>query len=118
MAEPRQPPAHDDAAAESAGPWTEEEKRRGAPTDAPPGTDAGAAGDAVPKGGYGGDDRAETESAAARTGAEAEAEAEGAPNRPAPGPDTPVVGGPGRGAIADTAIKPGAEDPQAPRNPL
>lgn len=116
MAEPRQPPAHDDAAAESAGPWTEEEKRRGAPTDAPPGTDAGAAGDAVPKGGYGGDDRAETESAAARTGAEAEAE--GAPDRSAPDPDTPVVGGPGRGAVADTAIKPGAEDPQAPRNPL
>jgi hypothetical protein len=43
--------------------WTGEEKRRGAPNTG----DAGAAGEAAPKAGYGGDGRAATESAAART---------------------------------------------------
>ena len=42
--------------------WTEEEKGQGAPTSG----DAGAAGEAVPKAGYGGDDRAATEAAAAQ----------------------------------------------------
>lgn len=42
--------------------WTGQEKDRGAPGSG----DAGAAGDATPKGGYGGDSRAATESAAAR----------------------------------------------------
>jgi hypothetical protein len=43
--------------------WTGEEKRRSAPNTG----DAGAAGEAAPKAGYGGGDRAATESAAART---------------------------------------------------
>ena len=42
--------------------WTEEEKGRGAPASG----DAGAAGEALPKAGYGGEDRAATEAAAAR----------------------------------------------------
>jgi len=42
--------------------WTEQEKGQGAPTSG----DAGAAGEAVPKAGYGGDERAATEAAAAR----------------------------------------------------
>jgi hypothetical protein len=42
--------------------WTEEEKGQGAPKA----SDAGEAGDAVPKAGYGGDDRAATEAAAAQ----------------------------------------------------
>ncbi|WP_043361360.1 hypothetical protein [Belnapia sp. F-4-1] len=42
--------------------WTKEEKGQGAPTS----SNAGAAGDAVPKAGYGGDERAATEAAAAR----------------------------------------------------
>ena len=42
--------------------WSAEEKGQGAPTSG----DAGAAGEAVPKAGYGGDDRAATEAAAAQ----------------------------------------------------
>ncbi|GGC66738.1 hypothetical protein GCM10011504_50900 [Siccirubricoccus deserti] len=45
--------------------WTEEEKGQGAPTLG--NADAGnTAGEAVPKSGYGGDDRAATEAVAAR----------------------------------------------------
>lgn len=46
--------------------WTKEEKVRGASERG----DAGAAGEPEPKAGYGGDARAETEAAAARTEAE------------------------------------------------
>jgi hypothetical protein len=45
--------------------WTEEEKGQGAPTSSDAGA-AGEAGDAVPKAGYGGDERAATEAAAAQ----------------------------------------------------
>ena len=45
--------------------WTAEEKGQGAPTSGDAET-AGEAGEAVPKAGYGGDDRAATEAAAAR----------------------------------------------------
>jgi hypothetical protein len=44
--------------------WTEEEKGQGAPTSGDAEA-AGEAGEAVPKAGYGGDDRAATEAAAA-----------------------------------------------------
>jgi hypothetical protein len=54
--------------------WTEEEKGQGAPTSG----DAGAAGEAVPKAGYGGDDRAATEAAAAQV--ENDTESETSPN--------------------------------------
>ena len=45
--------------------WTAEEKGQGAPTSGDAEA-AGEAGEAVPKAGYGGDDRAATEAAAAR----------------------------------------------------
>ncbi len=51
--------------------WTKEEKGQGAPTSG----DAGAAGEAVPKAGYGGDDRAATEAAAARVEEDSQGEA-------------------------------------------
>ena len=45
--------------------WTEEEKGQGAPTSGDADA-AGEAGEAAPKAGYGGDDRAATEAAAAQ----------------------------------------------------
>jgi len=51
--------------------WTEEEKSQGSPTSG----DAGAAGEAVPNAGYGGADRAATEAAAARLEEELKGEA-------------------------------------------
>jgi hypothetical protein len=50
--------------------WTGEEKGQGAPTSG----DAGAAGEAVPKAGYGGDDRTATEAAAAQVENDTESE--------------------------------------------
>lgn len=55
--------------------WTEEEKGQGAPTSGDAGA-AGAAGEAVPKAGYGGSDRAATEAAAARVEQESKAKAD------------------------------------------
>jgi hypothetical protein len=52
--------------------WTEKEKSQGAPTSG----DAGAAGEAVPKAGYGGDDRAATEAAAAQVDEDLKGEAD------------------------------------------
>ncbi|MBK1658084.1 hypothetical protein [Paracraurococcus ruber] len=46
--------------------WTEQEKSNGAP-DRQKTPEAGNAGEAVPKGGYGGEDRAQTEAAAMQT---------------------------------------------------
>ncbi len=106
---PETPPQSPDPRKEAArqgGTWTEEEKSRGA---ARPGESAGAAGEAVPEGGYGGEARAATESAAARTGDEADA-------GHAPDPDTPVGGGKGTSSTGGSATDPGS-DPQAPRNP-
>ncbi|WP_043342082.1 hypothetical protein [Belnapia moabensis] len=51
--------------------WTAEEKSKGAPTS----SDAGEAGEAVPKAGYGGDERAATEAAAARVEEDSKGEA-------------------------------------------
>ena len=51
--------------------WTAEEKSRGAPISG----DAGVAGEAVPKAGYGGEERAATEAAAARIEEESKAKA-------------------------------------------
>lgn len=66
--------------------WTAEEKGRGAPTSSDAEA-AGEAGDASPKAGYGGDERAATEAAAARV--EQDPKGEAAPrtvsgNRPHP----------------------------------
>ena len=58
--------------------WTGEEKRRGAPDTG----DAGAAGEAVPKAGYGSDGRAATESAVARTQGDKPASGKETPQRP------------------------------------
>jgi hypothetical protein len=100
MAAPQQPQSPDPRkeAARQGGTWTEEEKTRGAAGTA----DAGAAGEAEPKGGPTGD-RAETEAAAAQI--------QGAPD-----PDTPVGGGKGTRSTGGSATEPGS-DPQAPRNP-
>jgi hypothetical protein len=54
--------------------WTEEEKGQGAPTSSDAGA-AGEAGDAVPKAGYGGDERAATEAAAAQVEEDSNGEA-------------------------------------------
>jgi hypothetical protein len=54
--------------------WTEEEKGQGAPISGDADA-AGAAGEAVPKAGYGGDDRAATEAAAARVEDDSKSEA-------------------------------------------
>ena len=55
--------------------WTEEEKTQGAPTSGNAGA-AGEAGDAVPKAGYGGDERAATEAAAAQVEEDSNGEAD------------------------------------------
>ena len=57
--------------------WTEEEKGQGAPTSGDAEA-AGEAGEAVPKAGYGGDDRAATEAAAAQV--ENDTESKTSPN--------------------------------------
>jgi hypothetical protein len=54
--------------------WNEEENSQGAPTSSNADA-AGEAGDAVPKAGYGGDERAATEAAAARVEEESKGEA-------------------------------------------
>ena len=76
--------------------WTEEEKARGAPTDAAAarGGTAGAAGEAVPKA-KPSDDRAATEAAAAEQ---------------APDPDRPVGGGRGTRSRGGSASDPGAAE--------
>lgn len=89
------------------GDWTEEEKARGA---GQPGRGAGAAGDASTKG-RPTDDRARTEGAAGGL-----AGGGGAPaDRPAPDPDTPVVGGKGHRSMGGSATEP---EPEMPRDPL
>jgi hypothetical protein len=108
---PETPPQSPDPRKEAArqgGTWTEEEKSRGA---ARPGESAGAAGEAVPEGGYGGEARAATEAAAARIGDDA------AGGGHAPDPDTPVGGGKGHASMGGSATEPEDGDPQAPRNP-
>jgi hypothetical protein len=105
MAGPRQPPAHDDAAAEPKGPWTEEEKRRGAGV---PGGDAGAA-DGPSTKARPNDERARTEGAAANIASNKDT--------PPPDPDTVIVGGIGTRPLDGGAPDPEPEDPQAPRNP-
>ncbi|GGC68725.1 hypothetical protein GCM10011504_53280 [Siccirubricoccus deserti] len=54
--------------------WTAEEKGQGAPTSGDADA-AGEAGEAVPKAGYGGDDRAATEAAAGRVEEDSKSEA-------------------------------------------
>ena len=54
--------------------WTAEEKGRGAPTSSDAEA-AGEAGDAAPKAGYGGDERAATEAAAAQVEQDSKGEA-------------------------------------------
>ena len=105
MAERKQPPAHDEAAAQPRGPWREEEKTLGAGT---PDQDAGAAGEASTKA-RPHDERARMQGAAA--------EVAGDENRHAPDADTPVIGGRGHQSTGGTATEPEPEDPQAPRNP-
>ena len=109
MASPRQPPGHDDSAARPDGPWREEEKHQGAGT---PAEDAGPAGEASTKA-RPNDDRARTEGAAA--GIARATQDDMPPDRPAPDPDTVVVGGMGRESVGGAADP---DDPDAPRNPL
>lgn len=118
MAEPKQPPAPNPTPGtqpvrSTGGAWTEEEKGRGA---GQPGRGAGAAGDASTKG-RPTDDRARTEGAAGGLGGRGAGDAPA--DRPAPDPDTPVVGGKGHRSMGGSATEPEPEaDPQAPRNPL